>query len=197
MSLVRKPKHNLHTKELFDKIRKRLGLTEEEFPNKTIRAYYRYLNEQILEFIMDNPEGLSLTIGNKLNGVLAVSKHMPKEMREDKFEKLESIEENPLIPEFRKAIYRKRYATALNRRVDYNSFKKEELEFHSNSHSFFYSYRFMWFNKRNCKIKKTKAYIFEASNNAKKKLEQRIRKGEDFFELQFNDFYRFRIKPEN
>ena len=193
---VTKPKHNLHTKELFDRIRKRLNLSEKILPDSVLKKYYKYLNTQLVDFLLENEEGFSMTIGNQLNGVLAISKHLPKEMRENKFEKLEEIEELN-IPEWRKKILRKRYDVSLNRRVKYESLKSEEKQYHINTHSFFYSYKFMWFNHRNCKIKKTKAYLFEACNSAKKKLEEKIKQGYSYSELNFNDFYHFRIRPIN
>jgi hypothetical protein len=194
---VRKSRHILHTKELFNKIRERLKLSEEVLPDKTIKEYYKYLNTELIKFLLDNPEGFAMTIGTNLNGVLAVSKHLPKEMRSDKFEKLEEIENFTHIPEWRKKILKKRYDVSLQRRVKYDSIKKPELEYHINTHSFFYSYKFMWFNHRNCKIKKTKAYLFKSCIAADKMLEERIRQGFDYSELNFNDFYRFRVRPIN
>jgi len=194
MKNVTRTKHNLHTPQLFDKIRKRLKVTEEELPDKTLKIYFKYLNSNLLSYIMDNPEGFQMTMNNQLNGVIAISKHLPKEMREDKFETLEYIQ-NLDIPDYRKKVYLKRYNTALNRRIAYASIHKDQPEYQVNAHSFFYAYKIMWFNKRNCKIKKTMAYEFQASIAAKEELEKRIRRGEDFFELNFDDFYHFRIKP--
>lgn len=188
-------KKSLFNKQLFDKIRSRLKLSKKDLPDAKIRKYYKYLNSSLLDFILDNPEGFQMTIGNQLNGVFAVSKHLPKEMREDKFQKLEEIENNPNIPEYLKKVYRKRYATALNRRVQWDSLKKDELQYHVNAHSFFYSYRIMWFNHRNCKSRRAITYIFEAAKKAKTDLEYKVRNGIDYNEYNFNDFYRFRIRP--
>lgn len=195
--MTRLSRHILHTKEFFNKIRERLKVTEEQLPDKQLRAYYKYLNVSLLDFILDNPEGFQMTIGNQFNGVLAVSKHLPKEMRENKFEKLEEIDTFSHIPEWRKKILRKRYDTSLTRRFALEARNKDNPNYHINPHTFFYTYRFMWFNHRNCKIKKTKAYMFEVSKYAKAKIEEKVRQGQEYHELNFNDFYKFRIKPIN
>lgn len=194
---TRKPSHNIHSKELFERIRERLNIPKKVLPDKTLRQYYKYLNEQLIEFLLDNPEGFLLTIGNQLNGVLAISKHLPKEMRENKFEKYEEISNFTHIPEWRKKILKKRYEVSLKRRVKYDSFRKEELEYYVNPHTFFYTYKYMWFNHRNCKIKKTRAYQFLPCDKANSKLEERITQGKTYEELNFDDFYRFRVKPIN
>jgi len=189
------PRINLHSKELFNNIRKRLKVTEKELPDKTIKQYLKYLNKELLMLVLQNPEGFQMTIGNQLNGVIAVSKHLPKEMRENKYETLEKIE-SLNIPEYLKKIYRKRYQVALDRRFNYESlYNKDAPKMILNAHSFFYAYKIMWFNHRNCKIQKTRAYVFEASVKVRKELEKMIRQGNDYYELNFNDFYRFRIKP--
>ena len=188
-------RHNLHTQELFDKIRERLKVTEKECSNKTLREYFKYLNSFLIHYILDNPEGYVFDLATRMNGVLAISKHLPKEMREDKYQTLENIQNNPRIPEYLRKIYLKRYAVALDRRVKYESLKTSNPQYHANAHSFFYSYRFMWFNHRNCKIKKTQAYQFGLANEYRKELEAKIREGQDYNEYNFNDFYRFRIKP--
>lgn len=195
---IRIPSHNLHTDELFDRIRKRLGVTEDELPKKTLKNYFRYLNETLLDLIMDNPEGFNFMIGKQLNGVLAVSKHMPKEMRDSKFdtwEKILDLQNKDYIPDSFKKKLLKRYATAITRRVAYDSLKQEERRYHINPHSFFYTYRFMWFNSRNCKKRKSKCFEFGACTAAKSKLEKRIRRGEDYFEYTFDDFTKYKIKP--
>jgi hypothetical protein len=186
---------NLFKTNLFDNIRKRLNLTKQELPDKLIRSTLKFCNKRLGKFLLDNPEGFSMTIGTQLNGVLAISKHLPKEMRDNKFEKYEEIENMAHIPDWRKKILLKRYSTALERRLNYEKLHKGEKQIELNTHSFFYSYKPMWFNHRNCKIKKTKAYEWSPPKWLTKELNEKILAGEDYFELNFHDFYRYKVKP--
>jgi hypothetical protein len=86
---------------IYDNVRKRLNLTKEQLPDKLIKETMLFLNEQLTDFIFDNPEGIQITVGNNMHGVLAISKHLPKEMRSDKFEKLEQID-NYNMPQWKK-----------------------------------------------------------------------------------------------
>lgn len=181
-------------KNLFEKIRKRLNLTKKQLPDKLIKEFLIFSNRQIGRYIIDNPEGFQLSIGTQLNGVLAVSKHLPKEMRENKFEKLEDIDRLQ-IPEWRKKIYRKRYSTSLTRRLNMATKYKDDKLYHINTETFFYSYKIMWFNHRNCKIKKAATYEFVVAPTINHELHSRINEGVDYYELNFNDFYRYKIKP--
>lgn len=176
--------------KIFKKVRERLSLSEEELSDKLIKETIKFCNSHIAKYIFENPEGLQLTVGNQLHGVLAISKHMPKELRENKFEKLEEIDSFNM-PEWKKNILKKRYNTELTRRRHKNLKDPGFM----NVHSFFYTYRFIWFNHRNTKLKKARAYEFQASTTNTRKLYQKIREGVDFFELHFHNFYRYKIKP--
>lgn len=180
---------------LFKRIRTRLNLTKKQLPEPLIKNVIKHFNEQLIDFLFNNPEGLYLEVGNKLNGVLAISKHMPKELRENKFEKYEEIEKLN-IPEWRKKIYLKRYNTDLERRKDRNKAKNGETQIHINTHSMFYTYKFIWFNHRNCSFRKSKCWIFEVAREHKNRLYEVIKSGEkDYYEWTFADFYHYKIKP--
>lgn len=187
-------KINVFSERLCDKIRKRLKLTEEQLPNKLIRATIKFLNFQLGEFILENREGIQLSLSeNKPNGVLAISKHLPKEMREDKFNKIDKI--NGLdIPESLKKIYLKRYDTNVRRRLKMNTLEEVNKEYHVNPHSFFYAYKVMWFNHRNCYIKKATAYTFQATSPLRQRLLNVIMNGKDFDELHFHNFYKKKLQ---
>lgn len=186
--------HNIFNNPiLFDKIRTRLSLTKKEFPDILIKKVMQFTNEELMNYLFDNPEGLVLQLSEKrIHGCFAISKHMPKEMREDKFEKYEDIQ-NLNIPEWRKKIYLKRYATNIDRRKDLNKIKNGELAIHLNLNSFMYTYKILWFNQRNCNIKKALSYMFEPSRKFKSKLYDYITAGKDFYEYKFDDFYRLKI----
>lgn len=185
----------LNSQNLYDRILKRLKLTKKQLPHKVIKNTIKFCNRELARFLFENPEGLYLEVGNKLNGVLAISKHMPKEMRDNKFEKYEDIE-NLKIPEYRKKLYLKRYNTSLERRKDRNQAKNGNNKVHVNIHSFFYTYKFMWFNKRNCSFRKSSAWVFEIAREHKNKLYEIITNQErDYYEWQFDDFYHYKIKP--
>jgi hypothetical protein len=184
------------SENLFRRIRTRLNLKKKQLPDSLIKSTIRHCNEKLVQFLFDNPEGLYLEVGNKLNGVLAISKHMPKEFREDKYETYEDIEKLK-IPEWRKKMYLKRYNTSIERRQDRNKAKNGELKIHTNAHSMFYTYKFVWFNHRNCSFKKSRAWLFEISREYKNKLYDIIKSGDrDYYEWNFHDFYHYKIKPE-
>lgn len=178
-------------KTVFDNVRKRLNLSKKQLNNRKIKEVIHFINKKLTEYIFDNPEGIIIETGGRLHGVFAISKHMPKEMRANKFQKLEDIT-NFDIPQWRKNVLLKRYSTNVERRRDRNGKDPGYL----NLHSMFYTYRFMWFNHRNCKIKKAKAYTFQACSATLRKLCRLIKdEKRDYYELNFNDFYRYKLKP--
>ena len=199
MELTKLPVHGrsyrLHSQSLFDRIRRRLRLTEEEFPNSQMIPILEFANRQIIDFIFENPEGIQIITGNDLLGVLAISKHMPKEFREDKFQKVEDIESMEVKRPHIKKMLLRRYNTALNRRVDKQKIKSGKVVPFINLHSYMYTYRFMWFNHRNSKIIKAIAYEFEPPRKDKDRLYKEIENGRDYYELNFSDFHRKKIKP--
>ena len=186
--------HNIfNNPKLYEKIRERLSLTKKELPDILIKKVMKFTNEELMNYLFDNPEGMVLQLSEKrIHGCFAISKHMPKEMRENKFEKYEEIEKLN-IPEWRKKVYLKRYDTNIERRKDLHKIKNGELAIHLNLNSFMYTYKIIWFNKRNCNIKKALSYIFEPSYRFKMKLYEQITAGKDFYEYVFDDFYRFKV----
>jgi hypothetical protein len=185
----------LHLDSLYQRIRTRLNFTKKQLPNKVIKQTIKHFNTELTKFLFNNPEGLYLEVGNKLHGVLAISKHMPKEFRENKYETYEDIE-NTKMPDWKKKIILKRYNTSVERRQDRNKAKNGENRIHANPHSHFYTYKFVWFNHRNCSFIKSRAWIFEVARAAKNELYEIIKKGEkDYYEWNFNDFYHYKVKP--
>lgn len=178
--------------ELCNIIRKRLNLDAQELPNQLIKKVILNANTAIAEWIVDNPEGFMLPN----SGQLSVSKHLPKELREsleDDIEKIKGIE----VSELRRQQLFKRYSIDVGRRVDINQlFEYQKLIPHANLHSYFYTYKVMWFNHRNCKARKSIAYMFHASPKLNKNLHEKVIDGKDYYEWNFTDFYLHKIKPK-
>lgn len=182
--------------KLYDKIRERLSLTKKEFPDVLIKKVMKFTNEELMNYLFDNPEGMVLQLSEKrIHGCFAISKHMPKEMRDNKFDKVEDIENNPNIAPWLKKVFLKRYSTDITRRKDLHKIKSGEVAIHLNLNTFMYTYKIIWFNKRNCNIKKSLSYIFEPGYKFKLKLYEQVTAGKDFYEYNFDDFYKFKVKP--
>ena len=180
------------TSKLLDKIRDRLGVTKDQLSDKQIKETIYLTNKEIGKWILDNTEGLHL---HKDKGVLAVSKYLPPELREGKYEKLEDIL-NSNMPDHKKAIIAKRFDTNAFKRANFPEMKEGKFAPLLNSQTFFYSYKIMWFNHRNCDFKKASVYEFSATGELKQALHDKIMEGKDYYEWNFSDFYYFKIKPQ-
>lgn len=181
----------LGTKTMFDDVRRRLNLDEKELPNKVIKQIIRLSNKEIAQWIIDNPEGYML----KDMGVLAASKHLPKELREQKEETIEKLKLMD-ISEHKRKVYLRRYDVDIGRRIDMEKLNSiQKLIPHLNLLTFFYTYKVMWFNHRNCKIKKASCYTFQFAASGNKKFHEKIMDGRDYYEFNFNDHYRYKLKP--
>lgn len=181
-------RQDVFSKSLCDKIRKRLKLTEKELSDKDIRKLTSMSNEMISEWVINNADGFKL----KNNGILIISKYMPKCFRRELEEATEVILANPNTPKHVKDMFIKRYEKAMTLRKNLGT-----NEAYTNTHSFFHMYRAMWFNKDNCDFDKAKVYEFELARKFKSKLAEYIIKGRDYFEWQFSDFQGGRFAPAN
>lgn len=182
-------KDDIFSHEFFNNVRKRLDLTEKELPNKLIRKQIILANKILGQFIIDNPEGYML----KDMGVIAPSKHLPKEFREDKDDVLEKIQ-NFEISDLRRHQILQKYNVDIGRRLDLPKlYHLQEVLPQLNMNSYFYTYRIMWFNKRNCKARKAEAYEFVPARALNKLFADKIWGGKDYYELTFNDYYRWKI----
>lgn len=185
-------KVNVFSPELCTRIRKRLNLTKKQLPDKLIRDVLRDCNSLISEFILENQDGYRLQIGydsKKPMGVLVVSKHLPKEFRDDNGQILENIDKLEVDESFKERL-RKRYDVEIDRVINYKTLMELKAKIpHLNLHSFFYRYKFMWFNKRNTVSKKALCYRFQATRQNNAKLHNQIIEGKDYYEWAFSDFY--------
>lgn len=185
--------------KLFDRIRNRLKLTKEQLPDKVIKEVVKKSNALIADFIINNSDGYRLEVGfdkQKPMGFLMVSKYLPKEFREDKEERIDVINSIPVSELFRKQLL-KRYDVDIGRVIDFSKLMelKEKIP-HLNLHTYFFRYRIMWFNHRNCKTKKARSYIFKPSRELNKELFLKIGSGQDYHEANFHDFYAYKIKSK-
>lgn len=81
----------------------------------------------------------------------------------------------------------------------YKTWKNKTKSYHVNLHSFFYLYRIIWFNSRNCRFDKAEIYEFKADEQLRQKLFKKITEGKDYYEWQFSDWRerkRDRLKPK-
>lgn len=181
-------KDTVLNQNLFDTIRERLKLTKSQLPDDVIKKVCKLNNKLIGDWIVNNADGFQI----KDNGRIIVSKFLPKCLRGDKLEKIEEIMNNPKTDDYTKEMFKKRYEKSL---AYYKNFGKKGSH-HINLHSFFYLYRIIWFNARNCKFDKAELYELKVSSEIKKKLNKKIIEGKEFYEWQFSDFRLKRSKDK-
>lgn len=173
-------------KELFKRIRRRLGLTTKQLPNALILKVIDIANKNIAQWLLDNSEGFFLPN----MGVLAISKYLPKEYKENKEETLEKIKNLPYINEQKRHILLKRYNVDIGRKLDIEKFNKfKEVVPRLNLSTYFYDYRIMWFNHNNCITEKARVYWFTPIRPLKTKMWENILENhKDYYEWNFSDF---------
>ena len=182
-------KENICTSRLMERIRERLELTKKQLPDAHIKKVATLSNKLILNWMIENADGFSI----KDNGILIISKYMPKYLRGDKEEVIERINKNSLLKEEHKQTLIKRYQKSI---IDYKKFEGDDLEgFNINHHSFFYIFRAMWFNQRNTAFKKAEIYKFKHSKDLKERLSKAIKEEDrNYYEWQFSDFFETKLQ---
>jgi hypothetical protein len=184
-------KYSTTNEEFYNRVRKRLRKDKKELSDKYIRDITHYALKDIASWIVDNPEGFQI----KDMGVLATSKHLPKEFWDDKEQKIKNIESLD-IPYYVKQVFLKRYNIEIGDKLDYAKMRELKVKVpRLNTHTFFYIFRVMWFNHRNCNFAKSQVYEFDFNRNKKQALKYAILDGKDYYEWNFDDFYGHKIKP--
>ena len=168
---------DVFSEQLCVTIRKRLKLTEKQLPSKVIKKMTTLSNKLTGDWIVNNADGFTPHVDC---GRLIVSKFMPKSAQEDKYEKIEEIENSTTIPIWLK----KRVIGRYNKRKV--KFKNESPSLHWNT--FFYHFKIMWFNRANCSFKKATIYDFHPTKAIKDKLSEKIKEGKNYFSWTFEDF---------
>ena len=133
------------------------------------------------KWVVDNADGFRI----KNNGILIVSKFLPKCLRADKLDKIEAIMNNPDNDEYLKQMFTKRYTKSI---THYKNWATQGKTYHINLHSFFYLYRIMWFNADNCAFDKARLYEIVTNKQIKSLLNQKIIEGKEYYEWNFSDF---------
>lgn len=170
-------KDNILDDNLFERIRERLKLNKKQLSDAAIKKVCKLNNKLIGDWIVNNADGFQI----KDNGRLIVSKYLPKILRGDKTETVEKILNSTHLPDYVKEMYKSRYEKSLA--INYANKSK-----FINLHSFFYLYRIMWFNGRNCAFDKAELYEIKINKEIKSKLNEKIIEGKDYFEWNFTDF---------
>lgn len=151
MEIVKKPKQSVYTERLFDNIRTRLSLTEKELPDKDIKKVLNINALLIGRWIVDNTDGFKI----KDNGILIISKFMPRSLVLYKEESLENID-NMEIPEYLKKLYKSRYSKRETQ-------EGKKMYIRGKLKDYLYINKLMWFNKRNTSFKKAELYKFKCA----------------------------------
>ena len=192
-------KVNVFDKALGERIRKRLNLSKEDLPDILIRKIIRLSNTMIGDYIIDNIDGYRLEVGfdkQKPMGFLMVSKHLPKEFRDTKDEHIEKIQSIDISERYRQQLMQ-RYNVDVGRVIQFDKLHElKELIPHLSLHSYFYRYKVMWFNQRNCKSRKARSYIFSVNRKFNKKLFDNVWAGKEYHEANFHHFYAHKIKSK-
>lgn len=177
-----KDKHHPVTSELCNRIRERLKLTKKQLSDSTIKKVIKLNGKLLGEWVVNNADGFQI----KDNGIIIVSKFLPKCLRGDKQETIEAILANPKNDQYMKDMFIKRYnkSLLLNRKKSTPDLKM----YYSNAHSFFHVYRIIWFNSRNCAFDKAELYELKVTSDIKDKLNKKIVEGKDYFAWNFSDF---------
>lgn len=173
---------NVFSPLLCENIRRRLKLTEKQLPDKVIKKVLKLNGKLIGDWIVNHADGFKV----KDNGIIIVSKWLPKCLRGEKLEKIEEIMNNPKNDDYMKEMFKKRYEKSLS--INFSRTKEGKKEFNVNLHSFFYLYRIIWFNSRNCAFDKAELYELKVCEEIRDKLNEKVVGGKDYFEYNFSDF---------
>ena len=189
-------KTDVYSKTLCKKIRKRLGLTTKQLPDSAIYKIVNIGNSEIAKWVVDNAEGTFIHQSKKM-GMLCVSKQLPREFLPDKDEKIAKIKELPISDLKRKQIL-KSYNIEIGDKLDKLTLihLKEKLPLLDLS-TFYYTYRLLWFNHRNCKLKKANIYRLQPAREITCAIYDNVLKNnKSYFEWQFSDFHAHVLNPE-
>lgn len=167
---------------LYKKIRRRLCLRIRELPNNTISSVINDITEGILDWIVDNPEGFEMPLHM---GYLAISKYIMIPYREDRWEivnKVKNLSKEAIGDRFREIVLKK-YSKEITIDEVYKFMKRGRVGLNA-----------VWYNKRNCSIAKAGCYKWSAPNALLERLKKTDRTR--FYYLNFQDYYNYKIKPE-
>lgn len=178
MVLIKK-ENILHT-HYYSDVRKRVKMSSTALPNHKIRKIAKDINRAISRWVLDNPEGFRMPLDM---GQLAISKFILIPFREDRYEiinRIKNLTTEEISERFRQTVLRK-YGQNLD--------KKTITAFMAQGKTVAVP---MWFNHRNCSIRKATVFKWKASNKLRKELKTTDRT--KYYHLNFHDYHENRIK---
>lgn len=175
MTLKNEKVYNTH---IVSAVKKRLKMTTKEMPAHVVQKYMRYIGKEVMNWIIDNPEGFRMPYDM---GFLATSKFVMIPFDDNRFYFIKKFTtREDIAEEFRKKMLRK-----YGRKLKYY----ELLKFIQKGKI---STRGMWFNKKNCSFKKSMVWTWEPSKYYRREIKKTDRT--KFFFFKAHDFYDHRIK---
>lgn len=161
---------DIFDRDLCKRIRTKLKLMRIELDDTVINKVITEFNKDILRWVINNADGYK---PHRRAGNIVVSKNLPYYFKDNKEEKLEDLLKTTTISDWKKRTLLKRY-------------KEPPKKFNLNT--FFYNFRILWFNHRNCDFKKAELYRFENAQWIKPFLGKKIREGKNYIEWKIEDF---------
>ena len=165
---------------LYSDVRKRLKKSQKELPNRDIINIATDVCREIGNWVVDNPEGFRMP--NDM-GYLAISKFILIPFREDRFEiinKVKNLSPEVISERFREIVLKK-YGAALTPYDIRNYLANGKIVLVP-----------MWFNKRNCSIKKAPVFKWRKSAHIKNRLKKADKT--NYYHLNFQDFFDYKVK---
>jgi len=157
-------------RDLCKKIRTKLGLMRIELDDVIIKQITTEFNKDILRWVINNADGYK---PHRKAGIITVSKNLPYYFRDNKEDRIEDIMNAKSITEWKKKGLLKRY---------------NEPPKALNLDTFFYNFRILWFNERNCDFRKAVLFRFENAQWIKPFLGKKIKEGKNYIEWKIEDF---------
>lgn len=170
---------NVFSRSLCNKIRKRLGIKRiQDLSDSTIRAVIRLSNKEISSWITENSDGYKL---DKM-GYLATSKYRLRHMLDCKEERIDWIKKSTLSEHLKVKLLDKYEG---NKLPQYILDKKTGIPIEI-------IHKVMWFNKRNCNLRKATIYSFEACVDLYRVMNKKVKSNKQYEEWTYADFYSFK-----
>jgi len=166
--------------ELYKAIRKRLKVKQKELPRRRVEKLIALISLEINTWLVENPEGFRMPYQM---GFLALSKYVLIPFREDRWEivnRIKNLSSDAISDRFREIVMKK-YGRQLTREEAMFFIKQGKVTLIP-----------MWFNKRNCSVKKAMCYKWMCSKDLKAKMRKADKT--KFYYYNFSDFNEAKIR---
>ena len=170
----------LHHTHLVSIVRKRLKMTSKQIPANFVQQVMGYIGKEISDWLVNNPEGFRVPFDM---GYMALSKYIMIPFREDRWEivnKIKNLSEEAISERFREIVI-KRYSkdlTTTQAKIFIAQGKVVVVP--------------MWYNQRNCSIRKARVWKWMASGYLKKQLKKADKTKYHYYN--FDSFYDYKVK---